>query len=131
MTADTKSKPLEDALVLFFVLLGFDILMNVAAVINALVTIVNLQDLRSGERSVDQSLLNGLENSQRIFGGIILTGLGVGVGLMRWLNSCYRFANISLGASGLKNAGWTVTAWILPIVNLFKPYQIVKESLNK
>ena len=56
-----------------------------------------------------------------------MTGLGVGVGLMRWLNSCYRFANISLGASGLKNAGWTVTAWILPIVNLFKPYQIVNE----
>ncbi len=58
----------------------------------------------------------------------ILTFLGVGVGLAKWLNACYLYAKEVIGATGFKQNGFATSfAWFIPLYNLFKPYQIVNE----
>lgn len=55
------------------------------------------------------------------------TTIGVGLGLVRWLNLCYRYAEEHLGARGFKQKWWTAAGWIIPVLNFFKPYQIINE----
>ncbi|MBI4190759.1 MAG: DUF4328 domain-containing protein [Betaproteobacteria bacterium] len=122
-----RSEELESAKKLFFILLGVDIAITVLVGLNAFSTIGTLKDIQSGNREVDESLLSSLKFWDGFSTLIILTMIGVGLGLVKWLNSCYRFAKDSLGATGFKNERWTAAGWIIPIFNLFKPYQIVNE----
>lgn len=122
-----NTEQLESAKKLFFTLLAIDIAITAVVGFNAFLTIGTLTDIQSGARAVDQSLLSSLKFWDWFSRLIFLTMIGVGLGLVKWLNSCYRFAKDTLGATGLKNQGWTTAGWIIPIFNLFKPYQIVNE----
>jgi hypothetical protein len=122
-----KSEQLESAKKLFFILLGVDIAVTAIVGLNAFSTVGTLRDIQSGARTVDQSLLGSLEFWDGFSKLIFLTMIGVGLGLVKWLNSCYRFAKESLGASGFKNESWTAAGWIIPILNLFRPYQVINE----
>jgi hypothetical protein len=122
-----KSEQLESAKKLFFILLGVDIAVTAVVGLNAFSTAGTLRDIQSGARTVDQSLLGSLEFWDGFSKLIFLTMVGVGLGLVKWLNSCYRFAKESLGASGFRNEGWTASGWIIPIFNLFRPYQVINE----
>jgi len=123
MTRDT----LETAKKLFFILLGIDIAITVIVGLNAFATIGTLKNIQSGTQTVDQSLLSSFAFWDGFSKLILLTMIAVGVGLVKWLNSCYNFAKGSLGATGFKNEGWTTFGWIIPIFNFFKPYQIISE----
>ena len=118
---------LESAKKLFFVLLGIDIAITVVVGFNAFSTIGTLKDIQSGVREVDQSLLSSFSFWDEFSSLILLTMIGVGLGLVKWLDSCYRFAKDSLGATGFKNERLTAVGWIIPFFNLFKPYQIINE----
>lgn len=122
-----NSEQLKSAKKLFFILLGIDIAITVVVGLNAFSTIGTLKDIQSGTREVDQSLLSSFAFWDGFSKLIFLTMIGVGLGLVRWLNSCYRFAKNSLGATGFKNERWTAAGWIIPLFNLFKPYQIINE----
>lgn len=122
-----NSEPLESAKKLFFILLGVDVVVTAVVGLNAFSTVGALRAIQSGTLGVDQSLLSSLKFWGWFSMLMILTMIGVGLGLWKWLNSCYRFAKGSLGATGFKNERWTAAGWIIPIFNLFKPYQIINE----
>jgi hypothetical protein len=122
-----QTEPLESAKKLFVILLGIDIAFTAVVGLNAFSTIGTLMNIQSGARVADQSLLSSLAFWDWFSKLIILTTIGVGFGLVRWLDSCYRFAKDSLGATGFKNERWTAAGWIIPFFNFFKPYQIINE----
>ncbi|MBZ4193158.1 MAG: DUF4328 domain-containing protein, partial [Candidatus Contendobacter sp.] len=122
-----NQEQLEKAKKLFFILLSVDIVVNAIAGFNSFSTVEILRNVQSGTRSIDQALINNVDFWDKFSMLTILTLIGVGLGLVKWLNSCYRFAKEFIGATGFKNEKWTVVGWIIPVFNLFKPYQIINE----
>jgi hypothetical protein len=118
---------LEGAKKLFFILLGIDLAVTAIVGLNAFSTVGILQKVQSGARDVDQSMISSLEFWEGVSKLIFLTMLGVGLGLVKWLNACYGYAKKTIGVAGFKNEGWTAAGWLIPIFNLFKPYQIINE----
>lgn len=86
-----------------------------------------LKDIQSGTEIADQSLLSTLGFWDSFEWLMLLTVIGVGVGLLKWLNACYGFAKDALHATGFKQERWIGTGWIIPVYNLFKPYQVINE----
>ncbi len=122
-----NSEQLEGAKKLFFILLGIDIVATAIVGFNAFSTVGTLREVQSGARNIDQSMISSLEFWDGFSKLLFLTLIGVGIGLVKWLNACYSFAKLTIGATGFKNEGWTGAGWIIPIFNLFKPYQIINE----
>ena len=121
------SEQLERAKKLFFILLGIDVVATAIVGFNAFSTVGTLREVQSGARNIDQSMISSLEFWDGFSKLLFLTLIGVGFGLVKWLNACYSFAKQTIGATGFKNEGWTAAGWIIPIFNLFKPYQIINE----
>lgn len=122
-----SSEQLEGAKKLFFILLCIDIVATAIVGFNAFSTVGTLREVQSGARNIDQSMISSLEFWDGFSKLLFLTLIGVGFGLVKWLNACYSFAKQTIGATGFKNEGWTAAGWIIPIFNLFKPYQIINE----
>lgn len=118
---------LEGSRKLFFTLLWVDIVATAIIGLNAFSTVGTLQDIHSGRTTVDQSLMSSFDFWDNLAKLTILTMIGVGIGLVKWLNACYSCAKNSIGASGLANEGWTTWGWLIPFFNLFKPYQVIAE----
>lgn len=112
---------------LFFIALGVDIAVTALVAISAFWAIGALKDVQAGRREVSQSFIGTLEFWENFSKLTIVTLICVGLALVKWLNSCYRFAKDSIGATGFKNEGWTAAGWIVPFLNLFKPYQVISE----
>lgn len=118
---------LESAKNLFFITLGINIAAT-SVVIAIFVWVLGiLKDISSGVITPNPSLASKFAFLNSLSWVMFLTLLFVGFGLIKWLNACYRYAKEVIGATGFKQAGWTITAWITPIFNLFKPYQIINE----
>jgi hypothetical protein len=122
-----NSEQLEGAKKLFFILLCIDIVATAIVGFNTFSTVGILREVQSGARNIDQSMISSLEFWDHFPKPLFLTLIGVGIGLVKWLNACYRFAKQTIGATGFKNEGWTAAGWIIPIFFLFKPYQIINE----
>jgi len=122
-----NQEQLEKAKKLFFILLSVDIVINAIAGFNCFSTVEILKNVQAGTRSLDQALINSVDFWDKFSMLTMLTLIGVGLGLVKWLNSCYHFAKESIGATGFKNEKWTVAGWIIPVFNLFKPYQVINE----
>ena len=122
-----NKEKLESAKNLFFIALGLDIAVTALVVISDFWGVGVLKDIGAGRITADQSTISTMEFWDSFAKLMLLTMLGVGLGLVKWLNTCYSYAKESLGASGFKNEGWTTGGWIIPIFNLFKPYQVINE----
>jgi len=122
-----KSEQLEGAKKLFFILLCIDIAASVIVGFNAFSSISILRGIQSGTLSVDQEMVSKFDFMDNFSKIVFLTTVGVGIGLVKWLNACYRFAKEAIGTTGFKNEGWTWAGWIFPIFNFFKPYQVINE----
>lgn len=118
---------LESAKNLFFIALVIDIAVTGMVVISDFWGAGILKDVSMGIATADQSTISTMEFWDSFAKVMILTLIGVGLGLVKWLNTCYQYAKESVGAAGFKNDGWTATGWIIPIFNLFKPYQVINE----
>ncbi|MBC7548536.1 MAG: DUF4328 domain-containing protein [Polaromonas sp.] len=118
---------LQGAKNLFLVALGVDIAVTSLVVISDFWSVGILKDIKHGLTTADQSTIINMKFWDSFAKLMLLTILGVGLSLIRWLNACYSYAKESIGASGFKNEGWTATGWIVPIFNLFKPYQVINE----
>lgn len=123
----TKLEKLQSAKKLFFILLSIDIAVTVIDIGSGIWSIGALKDVASGVRTADPSLASIIDFWGSFSMIMVLTTIGVGLGLVKWLKSCYQFAKESLHATGFKQEGWTVAGWIIPIVFLFKPYQVINE----
>ena len=122
-----NKEKLESAKNIFFIALWLDIAVTSLVVISDFWGAGILKDIGAGRITADQSIISTLEFWDSFSKLMILTIVGVGLGLVKWLNACYSYAKESLGVSGFKNMGWTVGGWIIPIFNFFKPYQVINE----
>ena len=122
-----KLEKLQSAKKLFFILLSIDIVVTVIDIGSGIWAIGTMKDIESGVRTGDPSLASSIDFWGSFSRIMFLTAIGVGFGLVKWLKSCYQFAKESLHATGFKQEGWAVAGWIIPIFNLFKPYQVINE----
>lgn len=122
-----NKEKLESAKNLFFIALGIDIAVTALVVISDFWSVGVLKDIGAGRITADQSTISTMEFWDSFAKLMLLTMLGVGLGLVKWLNTCYSYAKEAIGASGFKNEGWTTGGWIIPIFNMFKPYQVINE----
>lgn len=118
---------LEGAKNLFVIALGLDIAVTALVVISDFWGVGVLKDIGAGRITADQATISTMEYWDSFAKLMLLTTLGVGLGLVKWLNTCYTYAKETIGASGFKNEGWTTGGWIIPIFNMFKPYQVINE----
>lgn len=122
-----KLEKLERAENLFFISLLIDIAVTVIALVSSAWALGVLKDIDSGVRTLDQPLASTIDFWGSFSMVMILTTIGVGLGLINWLSSCYQFAKGSLHATGFKQEWWLGPGWIFPFFNLFKPYQVINE----
>ena len=118
---------LQSAKKVFFPALGVDILVTGLVVASDLWGTGVLKDISIGVSTADQATIGEFEFWERFAYLMIPTTLGVGLALVKWLNTCYGYATQAIGASGLKQQSWTLGGWIIPFFNLFKPYQVINE----
>ena len=57
----------------------------------------------------------------------LLSMLAVGLAIVYWLKTSYRHVREVIGATGFKQEGWVFWGWVIPVLNLFKPYQVIME----
>ncbi len=118
---------LQTAKKVFFPALGVDILVTGLVVASDLWGTGVLKDISIGVSTADQATIGEFEFWERFAYLMIPTTLGVGLALVKWLNTCYGYATQAIGASGLNQQSWTLGGWIIPFFNLFKPYQVINE----
>lgn len=118
---------LESAKNNLFIALGIDMVVTALMIMADLWVVGAINDIRSGASTLDQSTLDTIEFWDSFSKIMILTTIGVGITLVRWLGACYEYAKETLKATGFSNEGWKVLGWIVPIMNLFKPYQVLSE----
>ncbi len=112
---------------LFFIALGIDMAVTALVAINDYWAVGVLNGVRAGITKVDQSTISTIEFWSTFAKVTILTGLGVGLALVRWMGACYAYAKETLKATGFTQEGWKTWGWIVPFMNVFKPYQVFGE----
>jgi hypothetical protein len=112
---------------LFFIALGLDILVTAIVIASDLWGVDVLKAIGAGASDADASVISAFAFWDKFAYLMLLTTLGVGLALVKWLNACYSYAIHGLGASGFKQQGWTLGGWAIPFFNLFKPYQVINE----
>lgn len=122
-----SQQKLESAKNLFFIALGIDMAVTALVAITDFWAVGVLNDIRSGAITADQSTISTLEFWESFAKIMILTLIGVGLALVRWLDACYEYAKEILMATGFAQEGWKTWGWIVPFMNIFKPYQVLSE----
>ncbi len=105
-------------------LLGMCIVVDLAAVIVEINYYTVLQDLEDG---IDLGIaeINAAEDRSAIAAGAQLVAyFAAAIAFIVWFRRAYR-NTAGLGATGMRyKPGWSVGAWFVPILNLFRPKQI-------
>ena len=112
-------------------LLYAEIFISVVAVVSGLLELGLLVDIRTGAYATDEALVAAASANDSRQVGVALVQVGIAVTsavlILMWI---YRAAfNLrGLGATGLRfKPGWCVGWYFIPIANLWKPYQAMKE----
>lgn len=122
-----SQEKLKNAKNLFFIALGIDMVVTALVVVTDFWAVGVLNDIRSGITTADQSTISTLEFWESFAKVMIVTLIGVGLALVRWLDACYEYAKESIKATGFAQEGWKTWGWIFPFMNVFKPYQVLSE----
>lgn len=101
--------------------------LDVAALAGSAVTLLLLGRLAAGE-TVDEAQLNAIDLFAGLVGIATIVVLVVtAVLFIRWLAQARRNAE-ALGGRGMEHApGWVAWGWFIPILNLFRPYEVIAE----
>jgi len=122
-----SQEKLESAKNLFFIALGIDMAVTALVAITDFWAVSVLNDIRTDATKADPSTISTLEFLESFAKVMILTLIGVGLALVRWLDACYEYAKETLKATGFVQEGWKTWGWIVPFMNVFKPYQVLSE----
>lgn len=122
-----SQEKLDSAKNLFFIALAIDMAVTALVAITDFWAVGVLNDIRAGVTEADQSTISYLEFWESFSKIMILTLIGVGLALVRWLDACYGYAKETLKATGFAQEGWKTWGWIVPFMNVFKPYQVIGE----
>ena len=109
------------------ILLALTILVNLAAIGSDANEISLLGRLDRGE-FVSQDEIDASDNRQAVFGALqFLVLIGAAIPFLMWVHRVARNAR-ALGARDLRfSPGWAVGWYLVPIMQLFRPYQAMKE----
>jgi hypothetical protein len=78
-------------------------------------------------QEIEKSTVRALEYLESFSFLVIVPVICVGLALVRWLGGCYEFAKDNLKSTGFSQEKWRISGWIIPFLNLFKPYQVINE----
>lgn len=120
-------KNLEQAQRYFFIALGIDMAVTAVSVASDFWAIDVLKTIAASGSTASQSDIEYMEFWGRFSVAMVLTTVGVGWTLSRWLGACYVYARQTLGATGLLHEKWKTWGWVTPLWNFFKPYQVLSE----
>lgn len=118
---------LERAKRAFFTALSIDMAVTVVVVASDFWIVGVLNAVAAGGPPAGSSVVGRIQFLESFSGVLILTMLGVGWTLIRWLDACYAHAKDTLRARGLQHEKWKTWGWMVPFLNLFKPYQVLSE----
>ncbi|WP_349664564.1 DUF4328 domain-containing protein [Cellulophaga lytica] len=86
----------------------------------------NLLLLLKNEEYVSDQVLDANDNREQIIALMYLLAFVVSiVTFLRWFRRAYYNLNIRVNCS--HSEGWAAGVWFVPIISLFRPYQIMKE----
>jgi len=121
-----NQEKLESAKNLFFIALGVDIAVTALVLASDFWAIGVIKEIRAGGTAGESDF--GTADFWASFSKVtLLTVVGVGWSLARWLGACYEYAKGQLKVTGFVHERWKVWGWLVPFMNIFKPYQVVSE----
>ncbi|HET9221289.1 MAG TPA: DUF4328 domain-containing protein [Roseiflexaceae bacterium] len=108
-------------------LLALGIVLDLTAIGSDLLQIRLIAGIIAGQDIVDQEVAANDSRQQLIGIAQILVYILSAIAFLIWIHRAHR--NLpALGARGLRfTPGWTVGWFFVPIMNLFRPYQVAKE----
>jgi hypothetical protein len=87
-----------------------------------------LMDRFIAGEEVTESEATANDNRQRAFGIIqFALGIAAAVVFIRWLHAAYKNVGLVAPAERRYATGWAIGSWFVPILNLFRPKQIVND----
>ena len=122
-----NNEKLEGAKNLLFIALGIDIAVTAVVVITDLLALNILHDVNVGVSTLDQINASNIDLWASFSTTMILTMIGVGCAISHWLGKCYEYSKETLRAKGFVQEGWKTWGWIVPGMDIFKPYQVLSE----
>jgi hypothetical protein len=111
----------------FFLALGIDIAVTAISAASDFWVVVVLHTVADTGQAASQSDIDYIELWRKFSALLILSTLWVGWKLTKWIDACYAHAKQNLELTGFKNEKWKTWGWIVPGVNLYKPYQVLSE----
>ncbi|HLN60284.1 MAG TPA: DUF4328 domain-containing protein [Symbiobacteriaceae bacterium] len=127
---DTSPAPYQSArgLARFTVLLlGLGILVSLVATLARYGQLLLIGDIQAGAPFPEAYWTTSFARARAITYTETLLFFATGVAFLAWSHRAYRNLD-SLGAQGLLySPGWAAGAWFVPVLNLFRPYQIIRE----
>lgn len=110
-----------------FIALGIDMVIIALVIISDLWVVGIFNSVDYGGGQLDQPTISPIDFWVFSSWSIILTATGVGITLVRWLGQCYKYAKETLKATGFEQEVWKSWGWIIPVIFLYKPYQVLSE----
>lgn len=109
------------------ILLVIQILLSITAIWSTYLQIGLISRVMSGLAITEAEATANAARQQTIAGLQVLAWIVTGVLFLMWIHRAH--SNLpALGAQNLRfSPGWAVGYWFIPIVNLFRPYQVVQE----
>lgn len=91
----------------------------------------NILDKLKNGIVLQDSVLNGNDNREQTIALIYLIVFIISaIFFIRWFRNSYR--NLYARGVNLKhNESWTIWSWFVPILNIFRPYQMMKDMFEK
>ncbi len=118
---------LDKAKKTFFTALTIDIFVTAIFVAIDFWTVNVLEGFASGGPPLSASTIGYIELFERFSSVMVLTWLWVGWTLTRWISACYQHATQTLNFTGFRHEKWKTWGWVIPGLNLFKPFQVLNE----
>ena len=117
---------LQNAKNLLFIALAIDAVLNAAIGFHDYGLLTQLREIKAGTRYYTPEFSTALTAWENASYFSILSLIGVAAALVHWLRNCYAYAENEIGCTDLEQKKYVVWGW-LPILNIFKPYQVLNE----
>ncbi len=118
---------LENAKKTFFVALGIDMTVTVVSMVSDFWVIDAIKNIADSGSTASESIIGNIELWGKFSALMLLTTCWVGWTLTRWIGACYAYAKEVQRTTGFRHEKWITSGWIVPFLNLFKPYQVLSE----
>jgi hypothetical protein len=119
-------KPMKVVGVITMACLGFVMLMDLSSVVSSIAQLELLGRMAIGDYTMQEAEANDLRQNLIAVAGLVAFVLSV-IAFLVWTYRAYRNVD-ALGGVRSMGPGWAVGAWFVPILNWFRPFQVVREA---